>query len=363
MDYYKLLGVQKGANEDEIKRAYRKLAQEHHPDRPTGNEKKFKEINEAYQVLSNKEKRAQYDRFGKTFAGGQGGGFGGFNPGDFGGFNVNFDGADMNGFGDFGDIFESLFTGMGGRKRKTYTRGSDLQSIQEITLEDAFHGVKKEVKFKAFSACETCTGKGYFEKEGTKTCGTCDGRGEVKEVRNSFFGNFQQVRPCTKCFGTGQIPNKVCEHCKGSGRVMATKTVNVEIVPGVDSGQLLKVPGLGEAGERGAPAGDLYIQIKVAPHKSFERHGVDLVASKEISMVDVLLGKKIELNSIGGEKLHVEIPAGFNVAEKLKVAGKGMPHFNSTRHGDLYLNLAVRTPKKLSLKAKKLLEELGGEME
>lgn len=357
-DYYKILGVQKGATDDDIKRAYRKLAQEHHPDRPTGNEKKFKEVNEAYQVLSNKEKRAQYDRFGKSFNGGGPGFSGGQGFEGFDFSNVNF-----NDFGDFTDIFETFFTGMGGKKRKTYTRGSDLQFIQDVSLEEAYTGIKKEIRFKAFEACKTCTGLGYFEKDGVATCTTCDGRGEIKEVRNSFFGAFQQVRACAKCRGTGQIPNKMCGSCKGDGRVMGQKSFLVEILAGVADGQLIKVPGVGEVGERAAPAGDLYIQVRVAGSKSFRREHDDLVIIKSLQLTDLLLSNTFEIPTIGGEKLVIEIPAGFDLRQRLRVSGKGMPHFGRSGRGDLFVEFDIRSPKKLSSKAKKIAEELKKELE
>lgn len=359
-DYYKILGVSKGASEDDIKRAYRKLAQEYHPDRPTGNEKKFKEINEAYQVLSNKEKRAQYDRFGRTFSGAGGPGGFGFGGGGFG-FDANFDQSGFADMGDLSDLFESFF-GMGGRRRKTYTRGNDLQITQEITLEDAYRGIKKEISFKAYAVCDTCAGLGHFAKEGVKTCTTCNGQGEIKEVRNTFFGSFQQVRACSKCNGTGEIPNKPCSTCKGSGRVMKSRTLAIDILPGVMDGQLIKITGAGETGERSAPTGDLYVQVRVASHKMFRRDAANLFIKKEINLVDILRGRPLEIQLISGEKISVDIPAGFSLSEKIRVSGKGMPHFNSRGYGDLYIELDVKTPKKVSSKAKKLLEDLNGEI-
>ena len=363
-DYYALLGITKTASEDDIKRAYRKLAQQYHPDRPTGNEKKFKEINEAYQVLSNAEKRAQYDRFGKTFNGAGPGGSGGFGQG---GFGFDFNGANFGGdFGDFGDIFESFFGGMGGsagwRRRKTYTRGNDLQINQEITLEEAYRGIKKELSFKAYTVCDACAGLGHFAKEGVKTCGTCNGRGEIKEVRNTFFGNFQQVRACAKCNGAGEIPNKPCTNCKGSGRLVKPRTISIDILAGVADGQLIKITGAGETGERSAPAGDLYVSVRVAPDKVFRRDGPSLLIKREVTMTDILRGKPIEITLISGERLSVEIPNNFSLSERIRVAGKGMPQFGGRGYGDLYIELDVRTPKKVSSKAKKLLEDLDNEI-
>jgi len=364
MDYYELLGVKKGATEEEIKKAYRKLAHQHHPDKTGGDEKKFKEINEAYQVLSSAEKRAQYDRFGKNFNGAQGpfgssaGGQGGF------GFDVNMDGMDFGGMGDISDIFETMFGGSmgGGRRRKTYTSGSDLQITQDITLEEAYTGAKKELKFKTFDSCSACSGMGHDAKEGVKSCQTCNGRGEIKEVRKTFFGAFQQVKPCTKCNGSGEIPNKVCSTCKGLGRTSVTRNLNIDIMAGIADGQMIKVAGAGEAGERGSQSGDLYVQVRVLPHKIFRRINQDLFVKKEITLVDALLGKMIAVPVVGGGYFDVEIPAGFNLNEKLRITGKGMPKFSGHNQGDLFVELEVHTPKKISSKLKKLLEENEGEV-
>lgn len=360
MDYYELLGVSKSATDDEIKKAYRKLAHQYHPDKTGGDAEKFKKINEAYQVLGTPEKRAQYDRFGKTFNGAQGGA--GFNPGGFG-FDVNFDGMNFGDMGDISDIFENMFGGMAGaRRRKTYTSGSDLQITQDITLEEAYVGVKKELKFKTFDACSACKGLGHDTAAGVKQCETCNGRGEIKEVRKTFFGAFQQVKSCTKCSGRGEIPNKICATCKGAGRVTATRTLTVDIVPGIADGQLIKVSGAGEAGERGSQPGDLYVQIRVSPHAVFERVEHDLFIKKTVELVDVLLGKKIDVPLISGATLSVEIPGNFNLSEKLRLTGKGMPKFGRSGHGDLFVEFEVKTPKKVNAKLKKLLEEFGGDV-
>ncbi len=365
MDYYELLGVSKSASEDELKKAYRKLAHQYHPDKAGGDEKKFKEINEAYQVLSSAEKRAQYDRFGKNFSGAGGGGHqhgAGFNQGGFG-FDINMDG--FGGMGDISDIFESMFGGaMGGssRRRQQQGGGSDLQIIQDVTLEEVFSGARKELKFKTFDACAACSGLGHEAKAGVKTCETCGGRGEVREARKTMFGAFQQVRACTKCAGRGEIPNKMCAICKGAGRVAATRTITIDIVEGINDGQLIKVTGGGEAGERGNRAGDLYVQIRVAPHKIFRRAEADLFIEKQVDLVDVLLGKKVAVPVISGVTTEVEIPGGFNLSEKLKVSGKGLPKFGSHGHGDLYVEFDIRTPKKINSKLKKALEEFGGEV-
>ena len=362
-DYYNILGVTKAASDEEIKKAYRKLAHQYHPDKPGGDEKKFKEINEAYQVLSDKVKRLQYDRFGTAEPGGMGGAqWGGF-PGG-GGVPPNWDGfgfdpQQFNDMGDLGDIMESFFEGLGVRpRRKTYERGSDLELLEEVTLEETFRGVTKTVRLRSLVQCEKCKGKGAEAGVGFEKCTTCDGRGEVREERRTFFGHFSQVKACAKCHGMGEIPKKACSTCKGSGRVEAEREVRVEILAGIEDGQLIKIKNAGEAGERGAAAGDLYIRIKVRPHHIFARHGADLVVPHELKIVDLLLGKKIELPTISGGKVSVEIPANFNLKDSLRIAGEGMPRLGSYGRGDLLVNFIIKAPKKPGSRAKKLLEEL-----
>ncbi|MBI2278994.1 MAG: molecular chaperone DnaJ [Candidatus Brennerbacteria bacterium] len=363
-DYYKILGVTKTASEEEIKKAYRRLAHQHHPDKSGGNEAKFKEVNEAYQVLGNKEKRTQYDRFGQVFdggssAGGGGNPFGGFNPQ---GFHVN-----MEDFGDLGEMFEGIFEQFGGfGRRETYRRGSDVEVVAELTLEEAFRGVTRAVRVITAVPCARCKGAGYDKAKGVAKCDTCKGKGEVREARRTFFGNFTQVRACPSCKGRGEIPNEECKLCGGSGRTTGTREVTINIAAGVEDGQIIKVSGMGEAGEQGAMPGDLYVMVRVKPHVKFERKRADLFGSHEIKLTDLALGKSFEIAGVDGARITVEVPAGYDIHAPLKVAGKGMPRFGSaswrTDHGDLYLTLKVKTPKKLSAKAKKLLEELEGEL-
>lgn len=356
-DYYKILGVEKSASEEDIKKAYRKLAHQHHPDKAGGNSDKFKEINEAYQVLSNKEKRTQYDRYGRVFDGQPGGGANPFANGfNFDGFG--FDPGNMEDMGNISDIFEAFFDGMGVKKRKSYHRGSDLEYIQDLTLEEAFRGAEKKIRVKMYLPCAICKAAGYFAEAGVTECATCSGRGEIKESRSTFFGNFSQVRSCPKCNGIGQIPNKPCGDCKGSGRAVGTKELTIAITPGVSNDQLIKMAGAGEAGERGAESGDLYVRVRIAPHKIFERRGDDLFIRKEASLLDVLLGTKIEIPTIGGNVLRVEIPNNFNLKEKMKISGEGMTKFGGFGRGDLYVDWEVKTPKKIGSKVKKALEDL-----
>ena len=361
-DYYKILGVQKGASDEEVKKAYRKLAHQHHPDKASGDEAKFKEINEAYQVLSDKKKRTHYDRFGtaEPFSAGGGSAYGGAGfPGwDFSGFSHG-GGQGYTDVGDLGDIFESFFEGLGVKPRRpTYRRGSDLEILQEITLEEAFRGVAKRIAVDTFVLCTRCHGKGGDAAAGFTQCTTCKGQGEIKEERRTFFGSFAQVKACTTCHGFGQVPHKPCAVCKGSGRVLGERTVDVEILPGVHNDQIIKVKSAGEAGERGTEVGDLYVRVKVRPHHLFERDGDDLVVPHELNALDLLLGRKAEIPTISGGKIKIDIPAHFNLKDPLRVPGEGMPRFGAFGRGDLLIDFSIHAPKKLDAKVKKMLEEM-----
>ena len=363
-NYYDILGVTKTATEDDIKKAYRKLAHKYHPDKSGGSEAKFKEINEAYQVLSDKNKRAQYDRFGSAEGPAGFGGAGGGQWGGFGGGNVNwegmgFDPSQFSDMGDFGDIFDSIFEGMGVRpRRKTYAKGSDLEMQEQITLEEAFKGVSKTVRFRTLVQCEKCSGKGAEPGSTLEKCATCDGQGEVREQRHTFFGNLSQVKTCAKCHGSGEIPKKPCVTCGGVGRVEAERSIGIDLLPGIEDDQLIKVNGMGEAGERGTAAGDLYIRVRVKSHSTFERHGTELVVSYELNLVDLLLGKKIEVPSISSGKVSAEIPPHFNLKDFLRIPHEGMPRFGSSARGDLLVNFIIKAPRHPSSRAKKLLEDL-----
>jgi molecular chaperone DnaJ len=365
-DYYKILGISRNASPEEIKTAYRKLAHKYHPDKAGGNEAMFKKINEAYQVLSNHEKRAQYDRFGKTFSGsaGAGGGMGGFDWRNFSD-GVEF-GFDMNGFGgdgNMGDVFDAFFEGLGvKRKRRAYERGSDLELAEEVTLEEAFRGAKRDVKFRTFISCKKCEGIGHFPKDGFSACTSCDGRGEIQETRKTFFGNFAQIKTCDKCHGLGKIPKKACDDCRGTGRVESEKKVEVSVAPGIADGQLIKISKGGEMGAYGAEAGDLYVRIRVKPHHLFKRHGDDLVIEQKADLIELLTARKIEVKTIAGGTVVADIPSDFRLGEQVVISGEGMPRLGGIGRGRLVVNLDVRMPKKLSDKAKKLLEELKREL-
>lgn len=351
-DYYKILGISRNASEEEVKKAYRRLAHKYHPDKAGGDEKKFKEINEAYQILSNRERRREYDQFGTAepfpgFSGGGGFGFEGFGPQGF---------SDM---GDLNEMLNDLFEGLGVRpRRRTYHRGSDIEVPLELTLEEAFRGATKDLKIKTLTRCTHCGGSGAEMGAGLTTCSTCGGQGEIREERRTFFGNFSQIKTCSKCHGTGQIPKKICEFCRGLGRISGERQVKIDILPGIQSNQVIKVKEQGEAGERGTTEGDLYVRIAVKPHPVFIRRGDDLVVKRELRIVDLLLGKKIEVPTLGGGKISIEIPAHFDLKEDLKIPGEGMPRFGGAGRGDLLVNFSVKAPKKVPARVKKILEDL-----
>ncbi|PIR97704.1 MAG: molecular chaperone DnaJ [Candidatus Colwellbacteria bacterium CG10_big_fil_rev_8_21_14_0_10_42_22] len=351
-DYYNTLGVPKDATQDEIKKAYRKLAHQYHPDKGKGDDSKFKEINEAYQVLSNAEKRNQYDKYGNVFdgsnpfAGGQG-----FN------WDVNFTGFED--LGDIEDIFSTFFEGLGiNQKRRTYKRGADVELMTEISLEEAKQGKVIELNYETYSKCEGCDGVGHEKNIAFKKCDYCSGQGRIKEVRNTFFGGFSQVANCPKCKGAGEMPEKPCSMCKGEGRVKKSQRTKIEIRPGVESGQIIKLAGAGEAGENNALSGDLYVRIMIQPHPVFERRGHDLFRFLEVSLVDLMLGKEIEVDNLEGKKIVTKIPAGFKIGDEVRIKGEGM-----TSRGDLVVKIESKTPRKLSKKAKDLLEDLDKELD
>lgn len=368
-DYYKILGVSRDASDDDIKKAFRKLAHQYHPDKSGGDEKKFKEINEAYQVLSNKEKRAQYDRFGKNFSqqggGFQGGPFGGFSQagwnGDFGNMGFDFSGENLD------DILGAFFGGgmRGGRTQRNSSRGNDIQVALEITLEEAYFGVTKDISFNTIIQCHTCKGTGAEGSHELIECTTCKGAGKIKEQKSSFFGTFVQTRECSACSGTGKVPKKPCTTCKGEGRVKGTQNVSVEIKEGIKHGETIKTSGKGEAGLRGATAGDLFASIRIKKHSVFQVDGDNLIMEKTISIGDIIAQKPIEINHANKKVFSVDIPHNFNVREPLVVEGEGMPRSGGLRskRGDLIIVLNVKTPKKMSAKTKKLAEELAQELE
>ncbi len=349
-DYYKILGVDKGASADEIKKAFRKLAHEYHPDKGTGNEAKFKEASEAYSVLSDEKKRAQYDRFGSAgpnMGGGQGG-FNGFEGFDFSQFTQG------NGQGfefDLGDIFGDFFGG--GRQRQR--RGADISIDLEISFYESVFGGEKSVFLTKTSNCSACHGTGAKAGSEMHTCGDCHGHGKIKEARRSFMGQIMTERLCEKCQGKGKIPKDKCQTCHGLGLVRKQDELKIKIPIDVNDGETLRLNGAGEA-ISGGPAGDLYIKISVAEDKVFEKVGKDLVMTLPIKLTDALLGAKYPIKTLDGD-IDVKIPEGVAHNEILRVKGKGVPKSNSTR-GDLLIKISIITPNRLSKTSKKLIEEL-----
>ena len=351
-DYYDILGINKSATDEEIKKAYRKLAHQYHPDKNGGDEQKFKEINEAYQILSDRQKRSQYDRFGNAYSGGNP-----FGAGQNASWDINFDG--FEGMEDLEDIFGTFFGGLGmHQKRRTYKKGGDIELLAEISLEEAQAGKVVELEYETYVQCGTCVGVGYTKGTAFKKCEYCGGNGQIKETRNTFFGGFAHVVSCPECRGAGEKPETACGDCKGPGRVRQRHKAKVDVREGVESGQIIKIKGMGEAGENNAGSGDLYVKILVDPHPVFERRGEDLICKKNIGVIDVLLGRKIEVKDLKGVQLDVEVPMGKNIFEEVRVKGHGM-----TARGDLVIKLEVETPKHLSRKAKELLEDLSQEFE
>lgn len=355
-DYYEVLGVSQNASFDEIKRAYRKLAREHHPDvnanRREEAEAAFKEIGEAYAVLSDEQKRSIYDRFGEAGLSGNGG------P-DFGG-----------GVGNINDIFEVFFSGgfgggdVGGRARESTRRGADLRFDLILTLEETYAGVTKELKVPCLVRCEECNGNGAAEGTQPETCMACNGRGRVQQVRDTFFGRFVQEAPCARCGGNGKFISNPCPQCKGDGRVRGRRTVTVRIPAGVDEGDRVRVSGSGEEGQQGAPAGDLYCFIAIETHPRFQRRGDDVLYAISITFAQAALGDTIEVPTLErdatGEpvKVEVDIPAGTQNNTPFRVSGKGFPRTRGgERRGDQICIARVVTPTKMTDRQKELLRE------
>jgi molecular chaperone DnaJ len=356
-DYYQVLGVDKAASPEDIRKAYHKLAHQHHPDKQGGDEKKFKEINEAYQILSNKDKRAQYDQFGRVFEGGQPSGGWDFNgqgmPGGFDfNFGQNFDASDL------GDIFGEMF-GFGGRSRpRNVKKGKDIEVSLEIPLEETLKTHEKEVSLFKTVVCERCHGKGA--EPGTKltACPTCGGTGEVQQVKRTILGSVTRSAVCPECSGEGQRPEKPCSACKGEGRVKGEERLTIHIPAGIDTDQVIKVEGRGEAGRKGGKSGDLYIRIVIKEHPVFQRKGDDLFLDATVSFSQAALGGEIEVSTLDGKGIVLKVPPGTESGKVLRLSGKGIPHFQGYGQGNLYVKLLIRTPKNLTKHQKELLEEL-----
>lgn len=356
-DYYETLGVGKNASDDEIKKAFRKLAVKHHPDKEGGDEAKFKEINEAYEVLKDKQKRQRYDQFGHAGVGGaSGGGYAGGNPFEgFGGFqgqNINFDFGD----GGLGDIFGQFFGG-GAAGGRGPVRGRDVETRVNLTFEEAVFGVDKNLKMTIDSECGHCKGSMVEPGHSLKTCETCKGAGQRMRVMNTMFGAIQQAVVCDACDGKGKIPEKKCSVCHGKGVERKEQSLTVKIPAGVDDGAVIRLKERGEAIGNGT-RGDLYVHVRVKAHKKFTREG-DLILSEEhIGMVDAALGTEIDVETVDGV-VTMKVPAGTQSGTDFKLSGHGVPHLRSERRGAHIVSVIVDTPTKLSKKQKDLLSQFG----
>jgi len=343
-DFYEVLGVARGCDEKELKGAFRKLAMQLHPDRNGGDKSsglKFQEVNEAYEILKDPQKRAAYDRFGhRAFE--QGGGFGAA-----GGMGA--------GFASFTDIFDEFFGGLGGAARRAgRERGSDLRYNLEITLEEAFSGKSVEVEVPTSVTCDICSGSGSKPGSSPKACPTCGGAGRVRASQGGFF---HIERTCPACHGRGEVVSDPCTKCAGAGRVNQTRTLSVNIPAGIEDGTRIRLAGEGEAGVRGGPAGDLYIFLSLKPHAFFQRDGADIFCRVPVSITTAALGGQFEVPTVDGDRTRVKVPEGAQTGRQFRLKGKGMPVLRSRQSGDMYVQIVVETPQSLSRRQRELLEE------
>ena len=377
-DYYQTLGVSRTASQDEVKKAFRKLAHEYHPDKAHGNEAKFKEINEAYQVVGDAQKRQQYDQYGSTFdqQGGFGGGMGwedfmkAARSGNFGNFSAQGGSAWGGGGIDLGDLFGDIFSaqggpasgwGFGGRTNGRSKRGRDVQVDLILDFEEAVFGVEKEIKLTKNNACDVCRGTGAEPGSKLKTCSDCNGQGQVRHVQQTMLGAMQQVVTCSACQGQGQVAEKRCRHCGGDGMVRSESKYKVKIPAGIDNGQSIRLSGKGESAGAGSQAGDLYVVVHVHPSTKFVRENFDIFTTVHISYPQAVMGDKIEIETLEGKKKLV-IPAGTQSHQQFKLKGLGVPLVNGRGRGEQVVKVIVDVPKKISRNGKKLLEELQEEL-
>lgn len=342
-DYYEVLGVSKGASDEDLKRAYRKLARKYHPDvnKDKDAEEKFKEVSEAYQVLSDSDKRARYDQFGHAGLGDQGAGFGGF-----------------GGMGGFEDLFDMMFNGgFSGRNTRNSPRpGADLRYELNLSFKEAVFGTEKDIEIYRYEQCEHCNGSGAEPGSKVHTCDRCGGSGQVKQAQKTPFGQFVNVTTCDKCGGSGKVIEKKCSHCRGAGTTRRKRRIHLRIPAGVDNGSRLRVAGKGEAGERGGAYGDLYVFIRVQPHQRIERRKENLYLKKDISFVKATLGAEIPVETLDGS-VKLKIPAGTQPGSTFRIEGKGVPLQRRSGRGNFYVTVQISVPKKLNDRQLKALSD------
>jgi len=357
-DYYEVLGVGKGASEDELKKAYRKLAKQYHPDLHPGDkdaEAHFKEISEAYEVLSDADKRSRYDRYGfagvdPSYGAGAGAdGFGGFGGGGFGGFDF-----------DLGSMFDSFFGGSAGgaSRRNAPQKGDSLKATVTLSFEEAAFGCKKTIEIHRTEQCDTCGGTGAAKGSSPETCSTCHGSGQVKTAQRTPLGVFSSTQPCSACHGTGKIIKNPCKDCRGNGVVRKKRTIEVSIPAGIDDGQTISLRGQGSCGINGGPSGDLYVTVQLRPHPFFTRRGYDVMTELPVSYVEATLGAEVEVLTLDG-KVRYDIPEGTQSGTVFRLRGKGIQNLNSKVRGDHYVKVNVEVPKNLNHKQKELLRAFG----
>lgn len=354
-DYYEILGISKNASDDEIKKAYRRAAVKYHPDKDGGDEAKFKEASEAYEVLRDSQKRQRYDQFGHAGVGGSGGGgassgspFGGF--GGFNGQNINFDFGD----GGLGDIFGQFFGG-GTSTRQRPRRGQDVEATMQLSFEEAVFGVEEKIQLEMDDECSHCHGTTVEPGYDFKTCPTCHGAGQINRVMNTIFGPIQQTVTCDTCGGRGKIPEKVCSVCHGKGVERRKRTINLKIPAGIDDGATIRLSGHGEAIGNGEK-GDLYVHIHVKAHRKFTREGDIILSEQHIGMVDATLGTEVDVDTVDG-KIRMKVPAGTQSGTDFKLSNHGVPHIKSDKRGPHIVSIVVDIPTKLSRKQREILEE------
>jgi len=354
-NYYDTLGISKSASKDEIKKAFHKLAHKYHPDKSGGDEAKFKEVNEAYQVLHDDQKRSQYDTYGDNPPSGGGyggaGGFEGFDFSNFGGFGNQSSGGGGFEF-DLGDMFGGMF---GGGRQSHARRGNDLQTNINIDFKDSIFGIEKEIQIKKPSTCNTCKGTGAKHGTDLETCTQCSGKGSVRNIQRTILGSIATNVTCDKCHGVGKIPKSPCEHCRGSGVVNESRTIKVSIPAGIQNGETLRINGMGEAISLGT-SGDLYIRLGVSPHKTIVRQKNDLVTSLSIKLTDALLGAQYAIETLDGS-ISVTIPTGTRVGDDIVLKNYGVPTSHNKR-GNFIIKLNITLPSKLSKSAKEIIEQL-----